>query len=101
MKDVDAVMLLEDDEADDALEQAKALQQLINSGTVWSLQGSYGRGAMDALESGFVMLGKEPAHDYYGNRIPSRSEVKDGTKGSRALVVENHGEEWAQALDAV
>lgn len=100
MQDIDAIMQLEEGEGDD-LEQAKALQALINSGTVWGLQGSYGRSAMDALESGFVMLGKNPTSDYYGNRIPSRDEVKEGTKGSRQLVVQEHGEEWAAELEAV
>lgn len=101
MKDVDAIMALEGDEGMEPLEQAKAMQQLINSGTGWSLQGSYGRAMNDALEAGFCMLGKHPASDYWGNRIPSRDEVQDGTKGSRALVVELHGEDWAKALDAV
>lgn len=98
MTDVDAVMALEDGDGDE-LEQAKAMQTLVNSGTGWSLQGSYGRAMMDALEAGFVMLGPNPARDYYGNYIPSRHEVKAGTKGSRELVVENHGEEWAAALE--
>lgn len=100
MQDIDAIMQLEDGDGDD-LEQAKALQQLINSGTVWKLQGSYGRGASNALEAGFVMLGKHPSADYYGNRVPSRDEVQPGTKGSRQLVVDQHGEDWAVALEAV
>lgn len=58
------------------------LQELINTGTAWKLEGSVGRAAMDALRSGACML-PETAHRYYwGNRIPSRHEVKEGTQGS-------------------
>jgi hypothetical protein len=47
------------------------------------------------------MLGKHPARDYWGNRIPARDEVKDGTKGSRGFVVARRGEGWAEMLDNV
>lgn len=98
--ELDAIMALESGEELDALEQAKAMQKLLNAG-MWNLQGSYGRAMMAALEAGDNMLGTEPASDYYGNYIPSRDQVKDGTKGSRSLVVERHGEEWAKALEGV
>jgi hypothetical protein len=38
---------------------------------------------------------------YYGNRIPSRNEVKEGTKGSRGYVVAAMGEDWAKMLEGV
>lgn len=98
---LDAIMDLEGNDDLDDLQAAKHMQLLIEAGTVWSLQGSYGRSAMDALESGNNMLGKNPAHDYYGNYIPSRDEVKPGTKGSRELVVQTHGEDWAVTLEMV
>lgn len=98
---LDAIMDLEGNDDLDELQAAKHLQLLIEAGTVWSLQGSYGRSAMAALESGTNMLGKNPAHDYYGNRIPSRDEVEPGSKGSRQLVVDTRGEDWAAALDMV
>lgn len=101
MQDIDAIMALEGDEDMDELEAAKAMQKLINSGTVWKLQGSYGRSAMDALEAGLVMLGTESHRDYYGNFVPARTMVEEGTKGSRGLVVQTHGEDWAKALEAV
>jgi hypothetical protein len=47
------------------------------------------------------MLGKSPARDYYGNRIPSRDEVKSGSKGSREYVVDAVGEDWANYMEAV
>ena len=84
----------------DELEYYANMQQLINSGSAWSFQGSYGRTMMEALESGRCMLGEQPARDYYGNRIPSRHEVQEGTKGSRQYVVEACGEDWAQHMEA-
>ena len=63
-------------------EEAKFFQKLINSGQVWRLQGTYGRRAMELLEEGRVVLGRKGHHDYYGNYVPSRYEVKAGTKGS-------------------
>lgn len=94
----DITTLEEDDEA--SFEDATlALQRAINSG-MWSLQGSYGRAMMDAIEAGQCMLGPNPARDYWGNRIPSRTEVVEGTKGSREYVVAARGEEWALMLEA-
>lgn len=58
------------------------MQELINSGTAWQLEGSVGRSAMALIESGECMLGEEGHRDYYGNYVPSRHEVKAGTKGS-------------------
>jgi hypothetical protein len=58
------------------------LQSMIDSGQVWKLNGSYGRMAMSSLESGMCMLPKEACFDYYGNRVPSRDDLKKGTKGT-------------------
>lgn len=89
-------------EADPSEEElACSLQRAINSGSAWSFQGSYGRSMMDAIESGVCMLGLNAARDYWGNRIPNRSEVQEGTKGSRGFVVERSGEEWAVMLEGV
>lgn len=57
-------------------------QEQINSGSIWGMEGSLGRYAMSLLESGVCMLPKSPKYDYYGNRIPSRDELKVGTKGT-------------------
>jgi hypothetical protein len=59
-----------------------SIQNLINTGEAWKLEGSVGREAMRLLESGACMLPKKPHRDYYGNRIPSRDELKPGTKGA-------------------
>lgn len=59
-----------------------SMQNYINSGVAWQLEGSYGREAMSLIESGVCMLPKEFKRDYYGNTIPSRDVLKKGTKGT-------------------
>ncbi len=61
-----------------------SLQDLINSGMAWRLEGHIGRQAMDALEAGVCVLGEVAREDYWGNRVPSRYEVVPGTLGSVA-----------------
>jgi hypothetical protein len=58
------------------------MQEMINDGTCWKMEGSSGRFAMQCLESGVCMLPLEPKYDYYGNRVPSRNDLKQGTKGT-------------------
>ena len=74
------------------------IQRAINSGTAWSMQGSYGRSMMAAIESGHCMLGRDQCRDYYGNVIPSRDDVQKGTKGSYQFVVKQSGLEWADLM---
>ena len=57
-------------------------QSIINSGDGWKLEGSVGRYLMSLLECGACMLPTKSTTDYYGNYIPSRNELKPGTKGS-------------------
>jgi len=78
-----------------------SMQRAINSGSAWSFQGSYGRSMMRAIEDGFCMLGRTGAHDYYGNYIPSRDEVKAGTKGSKAYVAKIMGKKYANEIAGV
>jgi len=68
------------------------LQKYINSGLAWKLEGSYGRAAMRALESGLCMLPKESYRDYYGNYVPNRDELKKGSKGT----YQNSKEFWEE-----
>ena len=63
-------------------------QELIDSGQAWQLQGSYGRTAMDMIEAGVCTLGPEGHKDYWGNYVPSKTEVQAGTKGSPEFVAE-------------
>ena len=75
-----------------------ALQRRINDGSIWNFEGAAGRGAMDAIEAGLCVLGKQPHRDYYGNRIPSRYEVKRGTKGSVAYARQRQGDRWQRMI---
>ena len=61
---------------------ADRMQELINSGSCRKIEGSVGRFAMDYLEAGVCMLPLEPRVDYYGNRVPPRNMLKQGTKGT-------------------
>ncbi len=85
----------------DEEEQALAMQQLINSGAAWGLQGSTGRAAMALIEAGVCLLGHVSHTDYWGNRVPSRDEVKPGSKGSFKYVVERSGYNWAKSISKV
>lgn len=75
-----------------------SLQRAINSGIGWKMQGSYGRAMMEAIKAGYCMLGRDQSTDYYGNIIPSRDDVKQGTKGSYQFVINNLGLEWADLM---
>ena len=79
----------------------ESIQKVINSGTGWSFQGSYGRMMMDAIKSGYCMLGRQMARDYYGNKIPSRTEVQAGTAGSYEYVANLQGAEYADTIGEI
>ena len=80
---------------------AESAQRLINSLSAWRLEGSVGRGLMAALDDGACMLGHEDTTDYYGNHIPSRHQVKEGTKGSFQFVADRYGQEYAERMAAL
>ena len=71
------------------------LQERINSGLAWHLEGSYGRTAMNCLESGACMLPEVPRKDYWGNIVPARTSLQAGTKGT----LENSQNFWQKVLD--
>lgn len=58
------------------------MQNMINSGQAWLMEGSYGRAAMANLESGACYLPQERHNDFYGNTVPSRDDLAQGTKGT-------------------
>ncbi len=60
----------------------KEMQDMINSGQAWKMEGSYGREAMRLLESGACMLPTKTHYDYYGNPVPNRLHLVKGTKGT-------------------
>jgi 3',5'-cyclic AMP phosphodiesterase CpdA len=59
-------------------ETVEMFQAMIDDGSVWGLQGFYGRTAMDLIRSGQCHLAKERQKDYYGNVIPSQADVDSG-----------------------
>lgn len=59
-----------------------SIQNLIDNGMAWRLEGHVGRQCMAAIENGDAVLGVDGHRDYYGNYVPSRTEVEPGTKGS-------------------
>ena len=77
------------------------MQRLVNSGLVWRLEGHMGREAMRLIEAGMLMLGREGCRDYWGNYVPSRTEVKTGTKGSRRYVADRFGAGRAKYLASI
>lgn len=57
-------------------------QEMIESGQIWKMEGSMGRFAMQCLEAGICFLGETPRYDYYGNLVPSRKMIAEGSTGS-------------------
>lgn len=80
--------------SDDATEEeyVTAMQALINSGSAWRMEGAIGREAMALIEAGVCALGENDYRDYWGNHVPSRYQVQEGTKGS-VQFVHDHGNE--------
>lgn len=56
----------------------KMFQGMIDDGSVWGLQGHYGRTAMALIKAGVCKLSAFRSKDYYGNVIPSQSDVDSG-----------------------
>ena len=77
-------------------DQTAELQYLINEGQ-WSFEGSIGRAMMQAINEGRCVLGPQPAWDYWGNRIPARSEVIPSTKGGIVYAYKalTYAEDWS------
>ena len=76
----------------------RSIQRAINDG-LWSLQGSYGREMMGAIEGGYCLLGKKQFTDYYGNIIPSRFQVTSKSKGSIDYVKKVMGIDWYKMME--
>lgn len=56
MMDVDAIIRYENGDLDDD-ETVRFFQSLIDSGLAWSLQGHYGRMAIDLISEGYCRRG--------------------------------------------
>jgi len=71
------------------------MQELINSGEAWLREGFTGRQAMSALEDGACMLPCFRHKDYYGSTVPSRNDLKAGSKGT----LENSQAFWTKVIN--
>jgi len=96
LTDYEAVSIAEGFAEGTEEDQVRAWQQLIDSGQAWRLQGSTGRTAMDLIRSGVCTLGPTGNTDYYGNYVPSKFEVKAGTKGSQEYADARRAEREAE-----
>jgi hypothetical protein len=56
--------------------ERKFFQEMVNDGSVWKLQGCYGRRAMALLEAGVIKYPTKQTYDYYGNPIPTRARMR-------------------------
>jgi uncharacterized cupin superfamily protein len=100
MIDLQDIEIIEGETTATTQQYYETIQKAINTG-MWGLQGSYGRTMMEAINEGYCMLGHNDATDYYGNHIPSRDQVKAGTKGSYEYVAKAYNEGWAQHMSEV
>lgn len=100
MFDLNDINTIESDDCTSPEQYYASIQRAINSG-MWGLQGSYGRTMMEAIESGYCLLGRSRARDYYGNTIPSRDDVQEGTKGSLDYVRDLQGDKWAEFISEI
>jgi hypothetical protein len=82
----------------DEIDETVAMQAGINAGTVWKLEGSIGRAAMNMIEAGKCMVGQEPRFDYWGNQIPARDMLQPGSLGTPDYVAEHMGQAWLDIL---
>ena len=61
------------------------MQEAINTGMAWKMEGRIGRKCMDLLSNGVCFLPLQDHYDYWGNEIPSRNKVANGSLGSLSL----------------
>jgi hypothetical protein len=64
------------------------IQEWIEAGTAWHLEGSVGRHAMECITEGICFLPEQSHIDYWGNKVPNRNALKPGTKGTLELSIE-------------
>jgi hypothetical protein len=95
---LDDINNIEGEEFIDDDEYYRSVQRAINDG-LWAFQGSYGRTMMDAIKSGYCLLGKRSFTDYWGNHVPSRFQVVDGTVGSPSFVKTAMGMDWYKMME--
>jgi hypothetical protein len=72
------------------------VQELVDSGLAWQMEGAIGRMAASALRDGKVVLPPKRHIDYYGTTVPSYLDVEDevGSPGSVANAEDRHLSAW-------
>ena len=72
--DIDFIIRFENGEAteDEIIEN---FQKGINDGSVWKLQGFYGRTAKALIDQGLCNYASDRTYDYYGSPIPTQQEM--------------------------
>jgi hypothetical protein len=74
--DIDFIMRYEG-EGTSLEEEKKWFQRKVNDGSIWSLQGFYGRRAQELLDAGIIKYPTKKTKDFYGNPIPQRKKLKE------------------------
>lgn len=72
-------------------------QEIIDNGMAWKMEGRIGRKCMSYLSSGVCYLPLKTHYDYWGNEVPSRTNVPYGTMGSLSLSKEF----WSNAEEVI
>ena len=62
--------------------EIKTMQGMINDGSVWHMEGDYGRRAMELIRAGYCELGEKAHKDAWGNDVPSKHDIKAGEPGA-------------------
>lgn len=73
------------------------LQDWVDSGVAWHLEGSVGRQASDLLAAGVLVLGPNRTRDYWGTAIPAYTDVLDEPDSSGSVA---NAEAWWAEHDA-
>jgi hypothetical protein len=89
--DTTSLLLQQQQTGLDEDDNVRLFQDLIDTGMAWRLEGAVGREAMRLIDAGQCTLGDVGHRDYYGNYVPSKTEVQSGTKGSDAFVAAHRG----------
>jgi hypothetical protein len=71
---IDDIIAYESGELSEAA-TIKMFQQMIDDGSVWSLNGHYGRMAMSLINEGYCQHAEVPHTDFYGSPLPIRKSA--------------------------